>query len=654
MTGAINAITLGGGSRFDRLSRGVRATAKLVYPREPLMRIRRATLLIALTLVIPLIAPVMPASAAVPDTSDAAGSSYVAAPTAEGYGGAVATVDATATGVALDVLRRGGNAVDAAVAAAATLGVTEPFSAGVGGGGFFVYYDARHRTVSTIDGREAAPMSMQENAFVDPATGAGYTFQQARISGVSAGVPGTLLTWQEALRRWGTRSLAASLAPAAKVADRGFVVDATFHNQITDPIPDSHPVSNVNAFAQFSSTSALYLPGGQAPAVGSTFRNPDLANTYRLIGREGVGALYTGSIARDIVAAVQHPPFAEHPVATWPYPIMPGTMQLSDLASYRTRFPAPTHSGYRGLDVYGMATPSSGGTAVGEALNILENSKLSALPRTQALHRYLEASALTFADRNRYVGDYTPRALLDQLLSDGFARERACLISPTSTLTRPVAPGVPDGSYGGCTQSAAADMTGEDKHTTNLTVADRWGNVVEYTLTIEQTGGNAMVVPGRGFLLNNELTDFNFTPTQGTAPDPNLPAPGKRPRSSMSPTIVLRHGHPYLAVGSPGGATIITTVLQILLGRLDLDLTLPEAIAAPRVSERNLTSGAQAEPAFLASPDADALRALGHTFTSTPEIGAATGVEFLRDGRLLAAAEPTRRGGGAAAVVHPR
>jgi gamma-glutamyltranspeptidase/glutathione hydrolase len=333
---------------------------------------------------------------------------------------------------------------------------------------------------------------------------------------------------------------------------------------------------------------------------------------------------------------------------------MPGTMQLSDLASYRTRYPAPTHSGYRGLDVYGMATPSSGGTAVGEALNILENSKLSALPRTQALHRYLEASALAFADRNRYVGDYTPRALLDQLLSDGFARERACLISPTTTLPRPVAPGVPDGSYGGCTRSAAADATGEDKHTTNLTVADRWGNVVEYTLTIEQTGGSAIVVPGRGFLLNNELTDFNFTPTQGSAPDPNLPGPGKRPRSSMSPTIVLQYGRPYLAVGSPGGATIITTVLQILVSRLDLGLTLPEAIAAPRVSERNLTSGAQAEPAFLASPDAAALRALGHVFTSTPEIGAATGVEFRRDGRLLAAAEPTRRGGGAAAVVHPR
>jgi gamma-glutamyltranspeptidase/glutathione hydrolase len=157
-------------------------------------------------------------------------------------------------------------------------------------------------------------------------------------------------------------------------------------------------------------------------------------------------------------------------------------------------------------------------------------------------------------------------------------------------------------------------------------------------------------VPGRGFLLNNELTDFNFTPTQGSAPDPNLPAPGKRPRSSMSPTIVLAQREPYLAVGSPGGSTIITTVLQILVGRLDLGLSLPDAIAAPRASQRN-TASVDAEPAFLASPEAEALKRLGHTFTINPEIGAATGIEFRGDGRMLAAAEPTRRGGGAAAVV---
>jgi gamma-glutamyltranspeptidase/glutathione hydrolase len=187
----------------------------------------------------------------------------------------------------------------------------------------------------------------------------------------------------------------------------------------------------------------------------------------------------------------------------------------------------------------------------------------------------------------------------------------------------------------------------EGLSTTHLTTADRFGNVVAYTLTIESTGGSGIVVPDRGFLLNNELTDFNFTDTQG-GNDPNLPAPGKRPRSSMSPTIVLEGGEPLLAVGSPGGSTIITTVLQILMNRLDLGMDLPEAVAAPRATQRNTTS-VQAEPGF---PRAE-LAALGHVFANNPEIGAATGIEFLDSGLLQAVAEPLRRGGGSAGVVIP-
>ena len=241
--------------------------------------------------------------------------------------------------------------------------------------------------------------------------------------------------------------------------------------------------------------------------------------------------------------------------------------------------------------------------------------------------------------------------MLDSLLTNDFARQRACLVDQGHALAAPVAPGVP-GTPAGCTAAAGTATGTNEQHTTNLTVADRWGNVVEYTLTIEQIGGNAMVVPGRGFLLNNELTDFNFTPTQGSAPDLNLPAPGKRPRSSMSPTILLDHGRPYLAVGSPGGATIITTVLQILVNRLDFGMSLPEAIAAPRASQRN-SATTDVEPAFLSAPEAAGLAALGYTFGTPAEIGAATGVEFLPGGRLLAAAEPVRRGGGSAGVVVP-
>jgi gamma-glutamyltranspeptidase / glutathione hydrolase len=569
------------------------------------------------------------------------------APVAVGRNGAASTVDLDATRVAIDVLRDGGNAVDAAVAAAATLGVTEPFSSGLGGGGFFVFYDARTGMVHTIDGRESAPATMQENAFVNPATGAAFAFQEARVSGISVGVPGTPQTWQTALRKWGTISLRDALRPAIKVAEDGFVVDQTFASMIAD---------NLAAFSQFSSTSALYLPGGAPPAIGSAFRNPDLAQTYRLLSKQGMDGLYRGELAADIVRTVQHPPVVAAPAVPWAFPIRPGTLQASDLAGYDVRTPRPTHVSYRGFDVYGMPTPSSGGSTVGEGLNIVENWDLGDLSLTQALHRYLEASALAFADRNRYVGDNTPRSKLDELLSQEFAQERACQIDPAEALIKPVDPGVLDGSYDDqCASAAPASVLTDERGTTNLTVADRWGNVVEYTLTIEQTGGNAMVVPGRGFLLNNELTDFNFTPTQGTEPDPNLPAPGKRPRSSMAPTILLRHGKPFLATGSPGGSTIITTVFQILVNRIDLDMTLPEAVAAARATQRN-TAAVQAEPAFLESPEAAELKELGHVltvFTPIPEIGAATGVEFLPDGQVVAAAEPVRRGGGSAAVVKP-
>ena len=231
-----------------------------------------------------------------------------------------------------------------------------------------------------------------------------------------------------------------------------------------------------------------------------------------------------------------------------------------------------------------MGPPSSGGSTVGETLNILSHTQLSAADPVAALHEYLEASRLAFADRNRYVGDPDHLAAVEQLLSRRFATQRACLLDPWHAAPGPVPPGRPDGDYHGCPPAhGSADGTQrEGPNTTNVVTSDRWGNVVLYTLTIEQTGGSGIVVPGRGFLLNNELTDFNFAPTQGTQPDPNLPGAGKRPRSSLAPTIILWNRAPVLAIGSPGGATIITTVLQILLNRLDLGMTLPEAIAAPR------------------------------------------------------------------------
>lgn len=567
--------------------------------------------------------------------------------TATGYGGAVSTVDPEASAAAIEILRDGGNAADAAVAAAATLGVTEPYSAGIGGGGYFVFYNARNGRVGTIDGRETAPEAMPNDAFIDPATGEPYNFTPELVtSGVSVGVPGTPATWERALKRWGTLDLDDALEPAIDVATRGFLVDETFRQQTLD---------NKVRFEAFTPTSSLFLPGGDAPAVGSVFKNPDLAATYELLADKGTRGFYRGPLAEEIVAAVQAPPKSE----TTTLPVPAGHMTTKDLAAYRALDQAPTHVEYRGLDVYGMAPSSSGGTTVGEALNILDTSNLSEMSRPAALHHYLEASALAFADRAKYVGDPAFVDVPTEELTDPlFGKERACQINPAEAATKPVAPGDISSYDGACPAAAAAPADEKDTEnisTTNLTVADRWGNVVEYTLTIEQTGGSGIVVPGRGFLLNNELTDFStvYSPT-----DPNRIEPGKRPRSSMSPTIILKDGDPYLALGSPGGSTIITTVLQTIVNRVDLGMSISDAVAEPRAAQRNAAK-VTAEPGFIEAygsqltPYGHAFTPSGDAFTSAAEIGAATAIEFLPDGRMVAAAEPVRRGGGSAMVVNP-
>ncbi|TYC11898.1 gamma-glutamyltransferase [Actinomadura syzygii] len=568
-------------------------------------------------------------------------------PVATGSGGAVSTVDPDASRAALDVLRRGGNAMDAAVAAAATLGVTEPFVAAIGGGGYMTYYDAKTRRVHSIDGREFAPKGMGPSSFIDPATGKALPFDQAVTSGLSVGVPGTLAQWDLALRRFGTRGLGDALSPAIKVAERGFVVDQEFHDQTA---------VNEARFRDIVPTRKLFLPGGKPPEVGTVFRNPDLARTYRELAKRGPGWFYRGRLGREVAATVARPPVDPASGRN----VRPGLMEPGDLAAYRAVERTPTHVPYRGMDVYGMPPSSSGGSTVGEALNILGNFRLDPRDPVTALHYYLEASKLAYADRGRYVGDADKVGVpLEELLSSGFARERACLIRPDRAAAAPVAPGSPDGSYEPCvppgTQTRA--LAFEGPQTTHLNVADKWGNVVAYTLSIEQFGGSGVTVPGRGFLLNNELTDFTLQPpAPGSPPDPNLPGPRKRPRSSMSPTLVLKDGGPRLALGTPGGSTIITTVLQILMNRIDLGMDLPTALAAPRATQRN-TPQVFAEQPFIDAYGRQ-LAARGHRIELFPGpplgvIGAATGLEILRPGLVQAVAEPVRRGGGSALVVRP-
>ena len=564
-----------------------------------------------------------------------AAATHARTPVATGTGGAAATISEQATRSAIAVLDRGGNAVDAAVAAAATLGVTDPFSCGIGGGGFMVVYLAKEKRVVTLDHRETAPAAVTSALFIED--GREMDFDTAVASGLSVGVPGTVRGWHEALQRYGTMSFEQVLAPAISVAEQGFIVDANFSGLVA---------RNEGKFRRFPATAALYLREGKALPAGTTLRNPDLAHTYRLLASGGVDAFYEGPLAHAIVDAVNRPPTVAG------VSLRGGRMTLADLADYEARVRAPVRSTYRGYELYGMPLPSSGGVTVFEALNILEGYDLKALPRAQVEHLYLEASRLAFADRDAHLADpeYVD-APVAGLLSKAYAARRRALIDPARAAPGAVAAGDPfdfqqDASYP--LRPAPRALVPESAHTTHLTVSDKDGNVVAYTFTIEDWGGSGIVVPGYGFLLNNELTDFDFT-----GPHPNVPESGKRPRSSMTPTLALKDGRPAFSIGSPGGSTIITTVLQTIVNYVDLGMDMDQAVDAPRLSQRN-GAATDIEPGYADSAQAKALLQRGQRWSDlAEEIGAANALVFNPDGTVTAVSEGHRHGIGSAQVQTP-
>jgi gamma-glutamyltranspeptidase / glutathione hydrolase len=571
-------------------------------------------------------------------------------PVATGTGGVAASMSLGASAAAISVLKHGGNAIDAAVAAASTMGVTIPFVAGPGGGGFMVIYLARTHQVVTIDGRETCPAACTPTMFLNKKTGQPLGYFYASDQPLATGVPAMVATWAKAIKLYGRQSLAADLQPAISVADHGFRVDADFRQLEQSDLPE---------LRAYTASRELFLTrdGGPLP-VGYLMRNPDLARTYSLLAEYGPSYLYDGPLGQAIVQADDHP-------ATYPgshVVHLPGIMTMRDLRTYQARVQAPTHVTYRGLDVYSMAPPSSSGTTVGEALNILNGYDLKAEPRATALFHYLEASRLAYADRDAYVGDPRYEGVpTAALLNPKFAATRRCLIHGTA-LTSPVAPGDPTPPYQSCKNQGTAAVTGDEgRHTNNIVTVDKWGNIVAYTNTINFFGGSGMTVPGYGFLLNNEMTDFDFAPPAPGAYDPNLPAGGKQPRSSMGPAMVFRDGKPDFTVGAAGGSTIITTILQIIMNHVDFGMSLPAALAAPRVSQTN-SPASLAEPAFYHSALARRLTSqFGEQFSlATGPIlpldhypGDATALQVLGPGRFQAVAEPVRLGGGSALVVHP-
>ena len=555
------------------------------------------------------------------------------------------------------MLARGGNAIDAAAAITFMLNVVEPQFSGIGGGGFYMVHLARRNKTFAIDAREAAPAAATSNQFVLTDVPAAQRFVTASTSGLAVGVPGTVAAVDTALRHWGTTRMVDALAPAIRVAEQGFRINRFLAANLAN---------DGGRTALQPETAAVFRPNGMPLKEGDLLVQPDLARTLRLIARQGSAAFYRGEIAQAIVAAQQR---SRTPVAAEGV----GRMTLQDLADYRVAIREPVSVNYRGWTVAAMSPPSSGGLTVGQMLLLLQRFPIGDASQgygfgsPATLHAMTEAMRLGFADRAVWMGDedFVPVPKRG-LLNPDYVAGRSALINPGARMTTPAA-GNPlpyDDSIQGDKSVRLPVLQAEDdkpSHTTHFTVVDRWGNVVSATITIEATWGTGIMVPGYGFLLNNELTDFNFDPTRNTStgnPGTNDVAPGKRPRSSMAPALVFHGRKPVAAYGSPGGATIINSVFNVTLNLIDHGMSIQQAINAPRLSVTSpagtiACEGVEAfmQPKFSIATQ-DSLRALGHlglgaagSNACTAAIGSVQGVVMdLRTGRRYGGADLRREG----------
>ncbi len=517
-----------------------------------------------------------------------------------------------ASAVGLDVLRHGGNAIDAAVAVGFALAVVHPQAGNIGGGGFLVYRAADGRTFA-LDYRESAPAAASRNMYLD-ATG-GLT--DKRLTGaLAAGVPGSVAGMWEMHRRFGRLPWSDVLAPAVALARNGVVVDspraAAFANETSE-----------QRLRLFPTSVAAFFSGGRRPVAGDTLRQSDLANTLQLIADSGADAFYRGSIAEKIVAEMIR---------------SGGIITLGDLAHYEAKWREPLHTVYRGWEVIGMPPPSSGGVTMTEMLNILEGyDPLPPYGTPRLMHFELEAMRRAFADRNHWLGDPDFVAMpLGRLTSKAYADSLRRGISPDRATPTSALPPVAEGS-----------------HTTHYSIVDQEGNAVAITTTLNDDFGAAITVGGAGFLLNDEMDDFATKPgtpnlyglVQGEA---NAIAPLKRMLSAMTPTIVLdRRGRLALVLGSPGGPRIISAVLQVFSNVVDHGMSLPQAVSAPRIHHQALPDSIIWESGGVSPEQRRDLEAMGYVFEQRPRwIGDVNAVLVTRRG-VEGVADP-RRGGGAA------
>ena len=528
---------------------------------------------------------------------------------------ALSTASPLATRAGLDVLRNGGNAIDASVAVAFALAVVHPQAGNIGGGGFLLYYDAETKGIWALDFRETAPGAATRDMYLMPDGSIG---PGSRTGPRAGGVPGTVAGLAAAHERFGSREWKELLAPAIAAARAGIIVDA----EMADDLVRAKENRRID---QFPATSALFYPQGQPAVEGTRIVQGELAATLERIAAGGASDFYRGETARRIIDGVRS---------------AGGILGDRDLREYTPVWRAPLQIRFREYDIYTMPPPSGGGLVLAEALNILAGFDLKALgfQTLRAIHVQAEATRRAYIDRNRHIGDpATTRIPFASLTSaDRAARWRASIDPSKATPTATLAPD--------------SSSPPEGMNTTHFTVVDEKGNIASLTTTLNGVFGSGFVIPGTGFFLNNEMDDFTLAANKPNAAglvqgSPNAIDPGKRMASSMTPTIILRNARPFLALGTRGGPTIPTTILQVFLNMVVHGRNLADAVAAARFHHQALPERISVERGRVENTFLDALSAMGHGIYIRGPIGDVHAISF-QDGRITAVADP-RRGGSA-------
>ncbi|GAB6190885.1 gamma-glutamyltransferase [Desulfocastanea catecholica] len=528
----------------------------------------------------------------------------------QGREGMVVTSHFLATQSAQDVLKKGGNAIDAAVTAAFSLAVTQPRSGNIGGGGFMLISSEQKNEVVAVDYREKAPAGATVDMFLDKEGNADS--QLSRYSHLAAGVPGTVAGLALALEMYGSISLKEAMAPAIKLAEEGFVVTPRF----SDGLKDKQEMLK----KWDSSSKIFYKPDGSFYEPGELFVQKDLAATLKRIAEQGAQEFYAGKTAELLVAEM-----ARHG----------GLITMEDMKNYAPTMRKPVHGQYRGYDIYSMSPPSSGGVHIVQILNILEGYPIAEYGHNSArtIHLMAEAMKRAYADRSFYLGDEDfVKVPLQGLTSKDYARKiREGIDMNKATPSSTIAPGKP--------------LPFESHETTHFSIVDKFGNAVSNTYTINFSYGSGIVVEGAGFLLNNEMDDFSAKPGVPNAygligGEANKVEPNKRMLSSMSPTIVKQHGKNFLVTGSPGGSRIITTTLQVIMNVIDHGLNIQSAVAAPRFHHQWLPDELRIEEG-ISVDTIKILQEQGHAVQQKSAMGAIQSI-MVKDGMMYGGADPRR------------